>query len=209
LKPLRKFIILILAALTSVILVFSIPVLNMLTKGNFTLEKKYTTTEVKTLIKEDPPEPPRPKETTRNPSRQSANSRTPKAGPRFAMNLDVVGGSGGAMVPSNLAAMQSGTGNLSSGDVDEKPSLKSSPRFNPPQAIRDGEINSILRVSFCVNTSGKPYDIRIIEESPAGRGLANAGRDAVMGMQFAPAKKDGAAVPFCGLEQPFEIKFRD
>jgi len=206
----RKLFFFIIAAATSIFLVFSIPVLNMLVKGGFKAERTYTTTEVKAITPEKPPEPPKPKEAAKKPARQSANNRSPKAGPRFAMNLDVVGGSGGAFVSKDLVAMQSGTGTMSDkGDVDEKPALKSSPRFQAPQAIRDGEINSILRVSFCVNTNGKPYDIRIIEESPAGRGLANAGREAIMGMQFAPAKKDGAAVPFCGLEQPFEIKFRE
>jgi len=209
LKTQRKLIIIILAALTSVFLVFSIPVLNMFIKGDFKAEKKYNTTEVKTINQEKPPEPPKPKEVTRKPSRQNTNSRTPKAGPRFAMNLDVMGAGDGVTVPKDLVAMQSGTGNTNSGDVDERPSLKSSPRFQPPPAIRDGEINASLRLSFCVNASGKPYDIRIIEEIPPGRGLANAGRDAIMGMQFAPAKKDGIAVSFCGLEQPFEIKFRE
>ncbi len=210
-KSLRKLILLILAAITSVFLVFSIPILNMLIKGEFKSEKTYAKTEIKMLNQEKPPEPPKPKEATRKPSRQNTNSRTPKAGPRFAMNLDVMGGDGGggAVVPNELVAMKSGSGNLNSGDVDEKPVLKSSARFQPPQAIRDSEINASLRISFCVNSSGKPYDIRIIEEIPAGKGLANAGRDAIMGMQFAPAKKDGASVPFCGLEQPFEIKFRE
>jgi len=208
-KTIRKLIILIIAAITSVFLVFSIPVLNMLIKGNFRAERTYAKTEVKTINPEKPPEPPKPKEATRKPSRQTMNSRTPKSGPRFAMNLDVVGGSGGAFVPNELVAMQSGGGNNNSGDVDEKPALKSSPKFNAPQAIREGEINAHLRVSFCVNATGKPYDIRIIEETPAGKGLANAGRDAIMGMQFAPAKKGGASVPFCGMEQAFEVKFRE
>jgi protein TonB len=208
-KFFRKFIIFIVAIITSVFLVFSIPVLNMLIKGNFKAAKTYSKTEVKTINAEKPPEPPKPKEATRKPNRQTANSRTPKAGPRFAMNLDVVGGSGGAVAPYEIIAMQSGTGNVGSGDVDEKPALKSSPRFNAPQAIRDSEINAILRISFCVNTSGKPYDLRVVEETPAGKGLANAGRDAIMGMQFTPAKKGGASVSFCGMEQPFEIKFRE
>jgi protein TonB len=208
-KIIRKFIILVIAALTSVFLVFSIPVLNMLIKGNFRAERTYAKTEIKTINPEKPPEPPKPKETTRKPSRQTMNSRTPKSGPRFAMNLDVVGGSGGAFVPNELVAMQSGAGNTGSGSVDEKPSLKSSPKFNAPQAIREGEINASLRISFCVNATGKPYDIRIIEEVPAGKGLANAGRDAIMGIQFTPAKKGGSSVSFCGMEQAFEIKFRE
>jgi protein TonB len=208
-KTFRKIIFIVLAIITSIVLVFSIPILNMIIKGGFTADKTYTTTEINVLNEEKPPPTPPPKEVTRKPSRQNANSRTPKAGPRFAMNLDVVGGAGGAFVPSEVVAPQSGGGNTNTGDVDEKPSLKSSPKFQPPPAIRDNEINATLRVSFCVNTSGKPYDIRIIEETPAGKGLAAAGRDAIMGMQFAPAKKAGNAVAFCGLEQPFEIKFRE
>jgi len=208
-KTIRKLVIFAVAALTSVFLVFSIPILNMLIKGNFRTEKTYSKTEVKTINPEKPPEPPKPKETVRKPSRQTMNSRTPKSGPRFAMNLDVVGGAGGAFVPNDLVAMQSGAGNANSGGVDEKPVLKSSPKFNAPQSIRDGEINATLRVSFCVNASGKPYDIRIIEETPAGKGLANAGKDAIMGIQFAPAKKGGASVSFCGMEQAFEVKFRE
>ena len=47
------------------------------------------------------------------------------------------------------------------------------------------------------------------EESPAGSGLAQAGKDAIARMTFAPAEKDGKAVAFCGMEQPFEVKFRD
>jgi len=208
-KTIRKLIIFVVAALTSAFLVFSIPVLNMLIKGNFRTERTYAKTEVKTINPEKPPEPPKPKEATRKPSRQTMNSRTPKSGPRFAMNLDVVGGGGGAFVPNELVAMQSGGGNTNSGGVDEKPTIKSSPKFNAPQAIREGEINATLRISFCVNANGKPYDIRIIEETPAGKGLANSGRDAIMGIQFAPAKKGGASVPFCGMEQAFEVKFRE
>lgn len=208
-KAIRKFFLLILGAIASIVLVFSIPILNTFVKGGFSSEKTYRKTEISTIMQENPPEPPKPKETTRKPSRQNTNSRTPKAGPRFAMNLDVVGGSGGAVIPTEIVAAKSGSGNLGTGDVDERPSLKSSPRFQAPQAIRDGEINASLRISFCVNTNGKPYDIRIVEETPAGKGLGNAGRDAIMGMQFAPAKKGGNAVAYCGLEQPFEIKFRE
>lgn len=208
-KIIRKIIIIILALLTSTLLIYCIPILNLLIKGDFDIQKKYTKTEISIINNEKPPEPPKEKETARKPSRQNANSRTPKAGPRFAMNLDVVGGGDGAVVPNELVAMQSGSGNLGAGDVDEKPLLKSSARFNPPQAIKDGEVNSVLRLSFCVNTSGKAYDIRVVEETPPGKGLANAGKDAIMAMQFAPAKKGGTNVAFCGMEQPFEIKFRE
>ena len=52
-------------------------------------------------------------------------------------------------------------------------------------------------------------DIKVLEEAPAGSGLAAAGREALSRMTFAPAEKAGKAVPFCGMEQPFEVKFRD
>lgn len=210
LKLLRKLGIFLLAACASFALVFSIPIMNVLVKGNFSLEKKYTKTEVRIAKNEQPPEPPKPEKPTRKPNRMNPSNRSPKAGPRFAMDLGVVGGSGGASVPADMVGMQSGGGtSFGEGDVDEKPSARTPPGFQPPAAIRDGEIDASLRLSFCVDISGRPYDIRVIEESPAGKGLAAAGRDALSRASFKPARKDGSAVPFCGLEQPFEIKFKD
>ena len=55
----------------------------------------------------------------------------------------------------------------------------------------------------------RSYDIRVLEEVPVGKGLAQSGKQALSQMVFSPAKKAGRAVPFCGMEQPFEIKFRD
>jgi len=83
------------------------------------------------------------------------------------------------------------------------------PNFQVPPQIRDREIDAMLRLSFCVDVGGRAYDIKVIEESPAGSGLAQAGKDAIARMTFAPAEKDGKAVAFCGMEQPFEVKFRD
>lgn len=209
LKLLRKLGILALAALSSVVLVFSIPILNLLVKGNLFSEPQYTTTEVRIVKKEVAPEPPKPQKPARKPNRTQPSNRSPKAGPRFAMDLGVVGGSEGASLPADMIAEQSGSGAMGSGDVDEKPSLRTQPGFQPPASIREAEVDAYLRLSFCVDISGRAYDIRVIEESPAGQGLAAAGRDALSKASFQPARKDGSAVPFCGLEQPFEIKFKD
>jgi len=65
-----------------------------------------------------------------------------------------------------------------------------------------------LRMSFCVDASGQVFDIKILEESPSGMGLGDAGRNALQSSRFQPANKDGQSVPFCGMEQPFEIRFR-
>jgi protein TonB len=125
------------------------------------------------------------------------------------MDLGTAGGAGSASVPLNLIAEQSGGGSFGSGDVDEKPSIRSTPNFQAPSAIREREMDATLRLSFCVDVSGRPYDIRVLEESPSGFGLAVAGREALSRSAFKPARKDGSAVSFCGLEQPFEIKFKD
>ena len=98
---------------------------------------------------------------------------------------------------------------IEKGDVDKKPESHAYPNFQVPAKIRDNEIDAMLRLSFCVDASGRVYDIKVIEESPAGSGLAQAGREALGRMKFEPAEKGGKAVPFCGMEQPFEVKFRD
>lgn len=206
-KKLKKIGLLLLAVIISGALIFSIPVINLFVKGKFGKEETFTKTEIG-IAKPEKIEPPKPEKMTRKPNRANPSSRIPKAGPRFAMDLGVAGGSGGASVPSDIISEQSGGGSFGSGDVDEKPSLGTSPKFQVPNVIREREIDAKLRLSFCVNVSGRAYDIRILEESPGGMGLAAAGRDALANAVFKPARKDGTAVPFCGLEQPFEIKFR-
>jgi protein TonB len=205
---LRKPIVLLAAVLVSIALVFSIPVLNLLIKGKLFSKPVYTTAEIH-IAKKEIAEPPKPEKAMHKPNRMNASSRAPKSGPRFAMDLGVAGGSGSANVPLNLVAEQSGGGSFGSGDVDEKPSIRNTLSFQPPPAIREREIDATLKLSFCVNVSGKPYDIRVLEESPSGLGLAAAGREALSRSAFKPARKDGSAVPFCGLEQPFEIRFKD
>lgn len=212
-RKISKFLFLaLLSVLCSTALLFSVTIANFFAKGGVFRERKYVVTEVRTVpperIKERPKEPEKPREAMR----AKTTARTPKAGPRFAMALGTLGNSGGATISDEFVSnISGGSGNSAngSGDVDEKPSSRGFPQFTPPQSIRDEEINAVLRLSFCVDASGKAFNIRTIEETPSGKGLAQAGTAALAKMTFAPAKKDGKAVSFCGMEQPFEIKFRD
>jgi protein TonB len=78
-----------------------------------------------------------------------------------------------------------------------------------PPAIRKAEKSASLRLLFCVDVSGRPYNIKVTQESPTGLGLGEAGIEALKKLTFRPAIKDAQAVPFCGMEQPVEIKFRN
>ena len=132
-----------------------------------------------------------------------------KAGPRFAMELGVLGG--GVAAPTELVNKKSGGGGRagSGGDegVDERPAPSFPPPFRMPNEVKAQEKDAYLSLSFCVDVSGRPYEIRVTEEKPTGLGMAAAGREALQQTRFTPAKKGGVAVPFCGLEQPFEVRF--
>jgi len=183
---------------------------NMFLTGKIFHEKKYTKTEVSVKKVEEMEKKVEKKKPARKPERQKTTSRTPKAGPRLAMNLGVASGTAGAAINEELVAdFRGGALSTEKGDVDKKPESRAMPNFQVPPKIRDNEMDAMLRLSFCVDVSGRAYDIKVIEESPAGSGLAAAGREALGRMTFAPAEKDGKAVPFCGMEQPFEVKFRD
>ncbi len=209
-KLFKRFTILLAAILASVVLVFSVTMANLFLTGKIFHERKYVKTEVAIKKIDEVEKKIEKKRTARKPNRQKSNSRSPKAGPRFAMNLGAVSGTTGAAISDELVAdFRGGTLSSEKGDVDKKPENRSMPNFEVPPQIRDREIDAVLRLGFCVDVGGRAYDIKVIEESPAGSGLAQAGKDAVARMTFAPAEKDGKAVAFCGMEQPFEVKFRD
>lgn len=209
-KIIKRSLLLLAAVLCSLLLVFSVTLANMFLTGKIFHEKKYTKTEVSVKKVEEMEKKVEKKKPSRKPERQKTTSRTPKAGPRLAMNLGVASGTAGAAINEELVAdFRGGAMSSEKGDVDKKPESKSIPNFQVPPQIRDREIDATLRLSFCVDVGGRAYDIRIIEESPAGSGLAAAGRESLSRMTFAPAEKDGKAVAFCGMEQPFEVKFRD
>lgn len=209
-KVLKRFSVLIVAILSSLLLVFSVTVANLFISGKMTQQKKYVKTEVAVKKPEEIQKKQEQKKPARKPNRQKSNSRSPKAGPRTAMNLGTASASGGAAISEDLVAdFRGGAMKNESGDVDKKPTSRALPNFQVPPQIRDREIDATLRLSFCVDASGRVYDIRIIEESPAGTGLAQAGKEALGRMTFEPAEKDGKSVSFCGMEQPFEVKFHD
>lgn len=209
-KIIKRFTVLLAAVLSSLLLVFSVTLANMFLTGKIFHEKKYTKTEVAVKKVEEMEKKVEKKKPARKPERQKTMSRTPKAGPRLAMNLGVASGTAGAAINEELVADFRG-GSLSSekGDVDKRPESRTMPDFQVPAQIRDREVDATLRLSFCVDVGGRAYDIRVVEESPAGSGLAAAGREALGRMTFAPAEKGGKAVAFCGMEQPFEVKFKD
>ncbi|MBO4828783.1 MAG: energy transducer TonB [Fibrobacter sp.] len=209
-KFLKRFSILLAAILASMLLVFSVTMANLFLTGKIFHEKKFVKTEVSVKKVEDVEKKIEKKRTARKPNRQKSNSRSPKAGPRFAMALGAVSGTAGAAINSELVAdFRGGALSTEKGDVDKKPESRSVANFQVPPQIRDREIDATLRLGFCVDVGGRAYDIKVIEESPAGSGLAQAGKDAIARMTFAPAEKDGKPVAFCGMEQPFEVKFRD
>lgn len=209
-KIFKRFSILIVAILSSLLLVFSVTVANLFLQGKIFNEKKFVKTEVAVKKVEEVQKKQEQKKPARKPNRQKSNARSPKAGPRMAMNLGVAGQNGGAAINEELVAdFRGGALANENGDVDKKPSSRAMPQFQVPPQIRDREIDATLRLSFCVDASGRVYDIRIVEETPAGAGLAQAGKEALSRMNFEPAEKDGKSVPFCGMEQPFEVKFRD
>ena len=209
-RNLKRLVILLAAVIVSMVLVFSVTMANLFLNGKIFHERKFVKTEVAIKKIEEVEKKIEKKHTARKPNRQKSNARSPKAGPRFAMNLGAVTGTTGAVISDELVSDFRGNAmSAGKGDVDKRPENRSMPNFEVPSKIRDREIDAMLRLSFCVDVGGRAYDIKVIEESPAGSGLAQAGKDAVARMTFAPAEKDGKAVAFCGMEQPFEVKFKD
>lgn len=154
-----------------------------------------------------PAEQPRRK--VKQPQRAKPMQTSVKAGPRFAMDLGV-GGLEGAAVSVDIINRPSGGGGAADGedgDVDERPSPSLPPPFRVPAEVKTAERDAYLVLSFCVDPSGRPYDVRVMEEKPPGLGMAQAGREALRQTTFSPARKAGLPVAFCGLEQPFEVKF--
>jgi outer membrane biosynthesis protein TonB len=155
----------------------------------------------------EPPKPQvRPLRTVQQPQRARPAPSNLQPGPRFAMDLAVMGSSGAA-APLELVNRKSGAGGVLETGVDEKPIPSAPPPFRMPDEVKRREQDAYLLLSFCVDAAGRPYDIRVAQEKPAGLGLAAAGQEALRQTRFTPARKGNTSVPFCGLEQPFEIRF--
>jgi hypothetical protein len=204
----KRFVAGALALALSLGLILSLPMLKFwMEQKNAPQEMLKTQVSMKKLDLKQPEPKQSPK---RTPQRMNSNQRSVKSGPRFGVDLGVVG-SGGASLPTSLAVPSGGGGALgmSQGDVDQRPELRGGLPFELPRALRDKEQSALLSVSFCVDPAGKAYDVRILEERPSGAGLAEAGRQALSKASFNAARKDGRPVAFCGVEQEFEVKFND
>ena len=203
---LKKIIGVLLGAILSASLILSIPFLNMFMNASEeqVVEKNKSAVSV---IKKIPPKVKKETKKRSKPKRSKVRQRVVNAGPRFGMDLGVMG-SGGASIPLELIA-KSGGGAMGSGDVDSKPQIEGSFAFRVPREIREAEKEARLQLSFCVSPSGKATQIQVVEESPRGLGLAEAGKKALENSSFEPATKDGQAVTYCGMEQPVEVRFND
>ncbi len=206
----RNFFIGAIALLLSLGLTVSLPLLNHLLHGGGKGKEKpriVAQVSMRTLEAAKPNELPRKK--LKEPTRSKPIQASLKAGPRFAMDLSV-GGLEGATVPVSIVNKPRGAGGTAqgeSGDVDEKPQPNSPPPFRAPSEVRSSEKDAYLVLSFCVDAGGRAYEIRVVDEKPTGLGMAQAGREALRQTNFTPAKKGGLPIAFCGLEQPFEVKF--
>jgi len=128
-------------------------------------------------------------------------------GARFAMALDVQGP--GASVGIEQTIRQSGRSGGDEFGADNQPEMTGVFTLDLPPALKKAERNASLRLLFCVDVAGRAYNIKVTEEMPTGFGLGQAGVAALKQMVFKPAFRQGQAVPFCGMEQPVEIKFRN
>ncbi len=210
-KLLRNLIVGTVALFLSALLTVLFPLLNQVLKGASVAKGPRIVAQVSLKQMEAARQDDQPKRKLKQPQRARPMQTMAKAGPRFAMDLSV-GGLQGASVPMDIVNRPSGGGGqvqVENGYVDEKPQPTSPPPFRLPQEIRAAEKDAYLVLSFCVDPSGHPYEVRVTEEKPSGLGLAEAGREALRQTLFKPAKKGGLAVAFCGLEQPFEVRFNN
>lgn len=204
----KKSIYFIISILLSASLIISIPLITIFIKDGFSVEKKKMVrkTEVKRI--DLAPKKKEQKKVHRRPRRRLSPRTAQTSGPRFAMALGAQGMDGVGIELDMLTAGNNSSDTEDDG-VDERPKLSGDLQVAIPDAVRNAEVNASVRLLFCVDISGRPYDIRVSEEEPAGLGLAQAGQEALSRATFSPAMRGGRAVPFCGMEQPIEVKFRN
>lgn len=206
---LRQLLALVLALGVSAALILSIPLLQYwLEHRHAQDELQKTAVSLKKVDLKTKTEEVKPRNT---PKRMNSNQRTLKSGPRFGVDLGVMG-AGGAALPADLVAKSGGGGaalGADNGDVDQRPELRGSLALDLPKSIRESQSNASLALKFCVDVSGRAYNIQVLEERPSGQGLSDAGRRAVEKAGFSPAQKDGRPVAFCGVEQEFQVNFND
>jgi len=187
------------------LLILSIPLINFLIKDGFNSKKIVQVARVSVKKVDIHKKRIKPRKNLRKPRRQKPTRTKLKAGPRFGMDLGIMSSMGVAVDVSMVQAGGSARGET--GDVDEKPSQNFDPELKLPPAVKESGLNTRAVLSFCVDAGGHAYDIQVVEESPTGLGMAQAAKQALRETRYSPAKKDGQSVSFCGMEQPFEVKF--
>ncbi len=199
----------ILIAFSSVVLtallILSIPMLNFIIQGSGQKKELKQVAKISVKKVDIKKMEEKPKRKLNKPQRSKPSRSKMASGPRFAMDLGVMG-MGGVALDLNRVQGKGAAGG-EDGQVDEKPSQNFPPSFNIPGRVKEEEINSLAIISFCVDAVGRAYDIQVIQEEPPGLGMGEAGREAIRKGSYQPAVKDGRPVPFCGMEQPFEVKF--
>ena len=90
--------------------------------------------------------------------------------------------------------------------VDQKPSILSSPDPKYPEAARRANREAVVLVEFTVDVNGKPIDIKVTE--PKGFGFDEAAIEAIERWRFTPAKKGGESVPM-RVRQPIRFNLDD
>jgi hypothetical protein len=203
----NKLILAVFSLLLSGLLILSIPLLNYAQYGGSKKkeQQKFSKVSIKKINLAKQLKKPRKK--LKRPRRKRPSRTRLKSGPRFAMDLSVAGAAG-VEVELDMLNKTRGQG-VDKGDVDEKPFPNFPPPFRTPKVITDAAIPAYTAISFCVDETGHAFNIQTVEEDPPGMGMAKAGHDAIRKTIFQPAKKDGKAVPFCELEQPFEVTLYD
>jgi len=204
----KKIIYALASLLLSAGLILSIPTVAILVKSGFAPPKEKTlrTTEVRRITMT--PEKKEREKLQRRPRNRLSPQMSTKAGPRFAMSLDAQGFDG-VGIETDLVSTQNTSSGSDDDGVDKRPQLMGTFDITVPETLKNAETNASVRLQFCVDIGGRAYDIRAIDEVPAGAGLAQAGKEALQRVTFSPAMRRGQAVAFCGMEQPIEIKFRN
>ena len=201
----RKILVLLAGLCVSLLLVLSLPLIHFLSREDGGGKPRKVASQV-TLTKINRPEKKeKPKRELKKPKPAKPSRTNLRSGPHFAMDLTTMGASGVGMDLD--LTNKAGQGGAATGDVDVRPSPDFPPPFRLPREVKEREQDAYVLVSFCVDGSGRPYDLRIAEEKPPGSGMANAALEALRKTKFSPALKDGNPVSFCGLEQPFEVRF--
>lgn len=202
----RNFIYLSISGVLSAALILSIPTLSIVIgqKQSTRRPPQQRTMAIERVEMVQPQQQPK-RERIR--PRQRTTPQPMRSGPRLAMALGVEG-TGGAVVPMNMVSRSGSSGGNDAEGVDERPQLLTALEVQIPDGLKKAERNAEVRLMFCVDVSGKPYNIKISQESPPGLGLGEAAVQALQKCTFKPAIRDAQPVPFCGMEQPIAIKFR-